>query len=118
MKNTQLNQTASGHPVLERLLAQVLQYGTWLASAIIAVGLAVALIDSRYGTHSAGLLSSTRIVETGIVLFILLPVFRVFLMLLVFLKERDYRFSTIAALVLLILMLGFIVGMRSSGGAG
>ena len=118
MKSTQTNQAVSGHPVLERLLAQVLQYGTWLASAIIAVGLALALIDSRYGTHRAGFLSSTRIVEAGIVLFILLPVFRVFLMLLVFLKERDYRFSTIAALVLLILALGFIVGMRVSAGAG
>jgi uncharacterized membrane protein len=118
MKNTQTNQTVSGHPVLERLLAQVLQYGTWLASAIIAVGLALALIDSHYGTHSAGFLASTRIVEAGIVLFILLPVFRVFLMLLVFLKEHDYRFSTIAALVLLILALGFIVGMRVSAGAG
>lgn len=108
----------SGHPVLERLLAQVLQYGTWLASATIAVGLALALTGSRPGAHSATFLSSTRIVETGIILFILLPVFRVFLMLLVFLKERDYRFSAIAGLVLLILALGFIVGMRVSAGAG
>jgi len=111
-----MNRPISGHPVLERLLAQVLQYGTWLASATIAVGLALALIGSR--SASAELLSSTRIVEMGIVLFILLPVFRVFLMLLVFLKEHDYRFSAIAGLVLLILALGFIVGMRVSAGAG
>ncbi len=117
-RNIPINHPISGHPVLERLLAQVLQYGTWLASATIAVGLALALIVSRPGAHSAGSLSSTRIVETGIVLFILLPVFRVFLMLLVFLKERDYRFSAIAGLVLLILALGFIVGMRVSAGAG
>ncbi len=113
-----MNRPISGHPVLERLLAQVLQYGTWLASATIAVGLVLALIVSRPGAHSAGFLSSTQILETGIVLFILLPVFRVFLMLLVFLKERDYRFSAIAGLVLLILALGFIVGMRVSAGAG
>jgi uncharacterized membrane protein len=118
MNRTKMNQTISGHPVLERLLAQVLQYGTWLASATIALGLALALIVSHPGTPTAGFLSSTRIVETGIVLFILLPVFRVFLMLLVFLKERDYRFSAIAGLVLLILALGFIVGMRVSAGAG
>jgi uncharacterized membrane protein len=116
--NIPMNHPNSGHPVLERLLAQVLQYGTWLASATIAVGLVLALMVSRPDARSAGFLSSTRVVETGIILFILLPVFRVFLMLLVFLKERDYRFSAIAGLVLLILALGFIVGMRVSAGAG
>jgi hypothetical protein len=118
MKNVQLNQVISGHPLLERLLAMVLQYGTWLASAAIGVGLAVALLDSHSGLNTVGFLSSTRIISVGILLFILLPVFRVFLMLLVFLKERDYRFSVIAGLVLLILVLGFVVGMRVSAGAG
>lgn len=113
-----MNQTTSGHPVLERLLARVLQYGTWLASAAIGVGLAIALIDSHSGPSRVVLPSSTRIISLGILLFILLPVFRVFLMLLVFLKERDYRFSAIAGLVLLILALGFIVGMRVSAGPG
>lgn len=118
MKNVELNQFISGHPVLERMLARVLQYGTWLASAAIGVGLAVALIDSHSGLHPVGFLSSTRIISLGVLLFILLPVFRVFLMFLVFLKEHDYRFSVIAGLVLLILALGFVVGMRVSAGAG
>jgi hypothetical protein len=118
MKNVQLNQVISGHPLLERLLAMVLQYGTWLASAAIGLGLAIALIASHSALHTVGFLSSTRIISVGILLFILLPVFRVFLMLLVFLKERDYRFSVIAGLVLLILVLGFVVGMRVSAGAG
>jgi uncharacterized protein DUF1634 len=113
-----MNQPTSGHPVLEGLLARVLQYGTWLASAVIAIGLAIAPIDSHFGLCTAGFLASTRIISAGIVLFILLPVLRVFLMLLVFLKERDYRFSAIAGLVLLILALGFVVGMRGSAGAG
>jgi hypothetical protein len=118
MKNVQLNQVISGHPLLERLLAMVLQYGTWLASAAIGLGLAIALIASHSALHTLGFLSSTRIISVGILLFILLPGFRVFLMLLVFLKERDYRFSVIAGLVLLILVLGFVVGMRVSAGAG
>jgi hypothetical protein len=118
MKNVALNQVISGHPLLERLLASVLQYGTWLASAAIGLGLAVALVDSHSGLHTLEFLSSTRIISLGILLFILLPVFRVFLMLLVFVKERDYRFSVIAGLVLLILVLGFVVGMRVSAGAG
>ena len=118
MKPVELNQVISGHPLLERLLAMVLQYGTWLASAAIGVGLAIALVASHSGLHTVGFLSSTRIISLGILLFILLPVFRVFLMLLVFVKERDYRFSVIAGLVLLILALGFVVGMRVSAGAG
>jgi uncharacterized membrane protein len=118
MKHVEMNQVISGHPLLERLLAMVLQYGTWLASAAIGVGLAIALVDSHSGLQPVGFLSSTRIISLGILLFILLPVFRVFLMLLVFVKERDYRFSVIAGLVLLILALGFVVGMRVSAGAG
>jgi len=118
MKPVELNQVISGRPLLERLLAMVLQYGTWLASAAIGVGLAIALVDSHSGLHTVGFLSSTRIISLGILLFILLPVFRVFLMLLVFVKERDYRFSVIAGLVLLILALGFVLGMRVSAGAG
>jgi uncharacterized membrane protein len=53
-----------------------------------------------------------RIATVGIALFILLPTLRVLLMLLVFLRERDYRFTAIAALVLAIILLGFAVGMR------
>ena len=112
-----MNQPTGGHPLLESLLAKVLQYGTWLASAMIGVGMMLAL-DTHAVTHSAGVLSSMRIVSAGIVLFILLPAIRVFLMLLVFVKERDYRFSVIAGLVLLILALGFVVGMRVTAGAG
>lgn len=108
----------SGHPTLERLLAKVLQYGTWTASAIIGLGLALALLDSHAVAHSGGVFSGMRIVSIGIVLFILLPAIRVLLMLIVFWRERDYRFSAIAALVLIILILGFVVGMRTGAGAG
>jgi len=78
-------------------LADLLHYGTWLASIAIGLGLA---------------LGSTRIETIGIALFILLPTLRVLLMLLVFLRECDYRFTAIAALVLAIILLGFAVGMR------
>jgi hypothetical protein len=118
IKPVELNQVISGHPLLERLLAMVLQYGTWLASAAIGVGLAIALVASHPGLHTVGFLSSTRIISLGILLFILLPVFRVFHKLLVFVKERDYRFSVIAGLVLVILILGFIIGMRVQAGSG
>jgi uncharacterized membrane protein len=82
---------------LEWLLANLLHYGSSLASIAIGLGLA---------------LTSMRIATVGIALFILLPTLRVLLMLLVFLRERDYRFTAIAALVLAIILLGFAVGMR------
>src|SRR5580698_10693050 len=84
---------------LEWLLAGLLHYGTLLASAIIALGLA---------------LQNTRIATAGIALLILLPSLRLFLMLVVFLQQRDYRFSFIAALVLTIVLLGFLLGLRTA----
>jgi uncharacterized membrane protein len=47
---------------------------------------------------------------TGIAFFILLPVMRLILMLGVFLHQRDYRFSAIAALVLMIVIAGSMIG--------
>lgn len=43
-------------------------------------------------------------------LFILLPVMRLIVMLGVFLHQRDYRFSAIAALVLVIVIAGSMIG--------
>ncbi len=51
----------------------------------------------------------TRIVTAGIALLIVLPVLRVFLMLVVFVRERDFRFSAIAMLVLAIMLLGSVL---------
>ena len=90
---------------MERLLAVLLRYGVWLASLAIGIGLAVALA----GSTPAGM----RIVTIGIGLFILLPSLRVLLMLAVFVRERDYRFGLIAALVLAIIILGLAVGMHT-----
>ena len=90
---------------MERLLAVLLRYGAWLASLAIGVGLVLAFA----GSTPAGL----RIVTIGIGLFILLPSLRVLLMLAVFMRQRDYRFGLIAALVLAIIVLGLVVGMHT-----
>jgi len=79
--------------------------------------LALALIDARMGTHNLAIVDNMRIVTVGILLFILLPVSRVALMLIVFLRERDYRFGAFAAVVLGIIFLGFILGMRMDSAA-
>ena len=51
-----------------------------------------------------------RIITAGILLLIVLPVLRVFLMLIVFVRERDFRFGAIAMLVLAIILLGSVLG--------
>lgn len=99
---------------LERLLAGTLHYGTWLASAAIGLGLALALIDSRFSAAKLTILRDMRIATVGIALLILLPVVRVIVMLIVYLRQRDYHLSAIALLVLTIILLGFAVGLAGS----
>lgn len=107
-----MRRTASEAPGLERWLAWLLQYGTWVAASTVAAGLAMALLDSwaRSGSVATSVVA-TRIMTTGIALFILLPVARLTLMLGVFLHRRDYRFSAIAALVLTIVIAGSMIGV-------
>jgi uncharacterized membrane protein len=49
-------------------------------------------------------------VKVGVALFIVLLAARVALMLLMFLRERNYAFSLISALVLTIIAAGFLLG--------
>ena len=97
---------------LDSLLALTLHYGTMLASAITGFGVVMALIGSGIGSRQPATLRAVDIVTAGIVLFILLPVLRVVLMLVSFLRERDYLLSVIAGVVLAIILLSFAVGSR------
>jgi uncharacterized membrane protein len=101
-------------PRLERLLAKQLHYGTWLASAVTAFGIILALVDWQPGPHGPAALSGMSTVTAGVALFILLPVLRLVLMFIVFQHERDYLFSMITALVLLIIGLGLVLGLYLS----
>jgi uncharacterized membrane protein len=88
---------------LEQLLASLLHYGTLGASAVVLAGLALACASSALGMSIA---------SAGIALFILLPVLRVGVMLVFFLRARDYRYGAITALVLVIIAISFLVGAR------
>src|SRR6266481_5103379 len=66
---------------------------------------------SRISAPKLAILRDMRIATIGIALLILLPVVRVAVMLIVYLRHRDYRFSAIALLVLTIILLGFAVGL-------
>ena len=98
---------------LEELLAALLRYGTWLASAAIGLGLALALLGS-WRTPNLAILPNTRIATAGIALFILLPSVRVLLMLAFFVRARDFRLAAIAGLVLATILLGVVLGSHAA----
>ncbi len=102
------------HPRLEGRLARLLDVGTWLAVFVILSGFALGLSLSLIGGGGAAWpAAGMRIVTAGIAIFLLLPVLRVFVMLIVFAGEGDYRLSAIAALVLAIIGLGAMLGFHS-----
>ncbi len=102
-----MTQTVDKQARRDRAIAGLLWYGTWLASALIAAGMAVDfLLPAHGGLRDLGL------VKVGVALFILLPVARVTLMLAIFLRERDYAYTAISALVLLIIAAGVVSGLR------
>ena len=91
-------------PQPEWLLAGLLRYGTWLASAVTGLGLATSLVGVE-GTH---------VVAAGVALFIELPILRVLVMLGAFILNRDYRLAIIAAVVLMTILAGLVIGLSSS----
>jgi uncharacterized membrane protein len=90
-----MNSGSQKIPRTEALLATLLHYGTWTATSVIGLGL---------------LMINTRVVTVGIGLFIFLPFLRVVMMLILFARQRDYRFVVIAAVVLAVILLGLALG--------
>ena len=88
----------------ECLLAGLLRYGTWLASAVTGLGLATSLVGVE-GTH---------VVAAGVALFIALPVLRVLVLLGAFILNRDYRLVIVTAVVLMTILAGLVIGLSSS----
>jgi hypothetical protein len=103
---------------LEELLAAFLRYGSWSALATIGLGYTVALFGSYATTWHLTILSNMPIVPAGIALLILLPIFRVLLMVLVFIREREFCFAFISGMVLTIILLGIFLGVPANIGHG
>jgi uncharacterized membrane protein len=88
----------------DRAIGALLWYGTWLASALIAAGIIMSAIAPK-----SLVLNGYDIVKAGVGVFILLPITRVALTMYLFLRERDYVYTVIAAMVLLIIATGIVV---------
>ncbi|APR37327.1 hypothetical protein BTO02_01020 [Paraburkholderia sp. SOS3] len=99
-------------PVLDRWLAILLQYGTWIACTVIGAGLVLnaaagaGMLQAKYVPWGA------NVITAGVGLFVLLPVSRVALMLVVFARQRNRRYAAIAATVLAIIAAGCVLGIR------
>ena len=113
-----MNITTIRSSTLERLLAAFLEYGTWVGSTVVAVGIVLGVCIPLGFTGLAGSHASMTTVSIGVAIFILLPILRLALMLGVYLHQRDYRFSFIVALVLLIVGMGCFAGVRLGPLAG
>ncbi len=95
-------------PRLERWLAVLLQYGTWLGALVMAAGLALGVgATAAHPGHLAGIA-----VTAGVAIIIVLPVVRLVVMLAVYCAERDWRLAALAALVLLIVLAGCLAGLK------
>ena len=102
---------------LEILLAGLLYYGSWLASAAIAAGLAAAMIHSRAGKNDLAGWLNIRLATGGIAFLYSSADIACFAdALRLFLRERDYRLALAALLVLAIVLAGIMVGLRTAGG--
>jgi uncharacterized membrane protein len=94
------------------LLARQLRYGIWLASSVTALGMIVALLGRWIVPHGHTITLGTNIVGKGIALIILLPILRVVLMLIVFLRERNYLFGMISCIVLMTIGASVMAGLH------
>lgn len=93
-----------------RVIAGLLWYGTWLASAIIALGTGLEVLN-QIGCDMPFVQSGLSLMKTGVIIFILLPVARVILMLGLFLRNRDYLYTVLSAFVLVVIGIGVLVGL-------
>lgn len=89
---------------LNRRLAKLLSLGTWLACALIALG----MILSPLGLMSGR--GELNFALAGIVLLVSLPTLRVAAMGMWFLRHRDLEFALFAAVVLTIIIVSALIG--------
>jgi uncharacterized membrane protein len=108
---------------VEVIVGRCLKIGVLLSAAVILTGFLMFLITGSSGYpgntyptdllvifHGLMSLKPYAIILTGLFILILTPVFRVGVSIIVFLKEKDYLFAKITALVFAILIVSFLLG--------
>jgi len=117
-------------------ISVLLRVGVVLSVAIIATGLIITFVHhpdyisspgslgqltasgGQYPNHLLGVIDGVRsgsgqaIVMAGLLLLIATPIARVALSIIAFIIERDRLYTAITAAVLVILLIGFVVGLE------
>lgn len=108
---------------VEVVISRILQVGVLSSACVIFLGLALFFITGQSGYPGATFPSSPvaifqgliglkpyAIILAGLVLLILTPVLRVGISILVFVREKDFLYVKITALVFVILIVSFVLG--------
>ena len=113
---------------LETVIGRMLQFGVFLAAAVVAAGAAFYLlrhysepVNYRHFAeagpsiqtlggiiHSAAHLSGEGLIQLGLVLLILTPVARVVMAIVGFLMEKDWLYTVVSLIVFLVLAFSLI----------
>ncbi len=88
---------------LERILGIVLRAGSLTSTAILALGLLLALAVPSLG-------AAHTIMRVGLLVLLLTPVARVVASVLEYVNERDWLFALLTFLVLVIILGSLLVG--------
>jgi len=90
-------------PGFDRAVALVLRIGAFAAFFVMLAGvLAAVVVDGR---------TATRIELAGVLIMLITPVARVIVAMILFLREKDWKYGAISTGVLLILVLGSLFGI-------
>lgn len=90
-------------PGFDRILALVLRIGAFAGFFVMAAGvIAHILVDGPI---------AARLELSGVLIMLFTPLVRVLVAMLLFFREKDWRYGWISAVVLLILLLGSIFGI-------
>jgi uncharacterized membrane protein len=108
---------------VEIIISRALKIGVILSATVTLIGLLMFLITGKSGYPGAtyptnpllifqgvAVLKPYAIILTGLFILILTPVFRVGVSVIVFMKEKDYLYVKITAVVFTILIISFLLG--------
>jgi uncharacterized membrane protein len=114
---------SNGTDEIERIISKLLKIGVLASAAVTLAGLLLFIISGSGGypnnSYPTNLLlifqglfqfKPYAIILTGLFILILTPVFRVGVSILLFIKEKDFAFAKITALVFVILLISFLLG--------
>ena len=90
-------------PAFDRVISRVLMIGAIAGFAIMLCGVVLGMFSTSGWTP--------RIETVGVVVMLTTPIVRVFVVGVLFLREKDWRYSAISFGVLVILLLGAVFGI-------